>query len=499
MSVATGGVTGALRGGAWASGLMAPMPSGVPNIAPGIVGWALSYVQPLESWFQELLGDPAQVEGVAASWDQVERTLVGVADELQHLEQQLEPLEGRTARTLALRYEDLRPAARDAADWSGAVAASARLASRVVAGVRQFIFEFLDSLARLIGALFGFSLNPLDKVKDLLKLANAATELVAAGRQLIANMNAAFSELAGLLHKLGPVVDRTIAELAEAMAQMLPIVGGLVGGGVLRDALTASGDVTRYDAGALDRVRFDIAGELEGARKSRFEASKLETLADLVQANSMTDRLGAADSTAIDVKLVRGPDGTEHWVVSLPSTQQWFDPMGGGAANDANTNIALMFVHDPNLASQYERAVLRAMREAGMAPDDRVVFTGFSQGGIMAARLAASTSLPYNTIGVVTNGSPIDTFKIPGHIPVVSFQHANDPVPILDGNIIGETPANVNRVLLPPPGGAADILAAHDNNNYASSIDKYASHLSDRYAWMGGEVIDHQVFEGIQR
>src|SRR5690606_23923251 len=112
----------------------------------------------------------------------------------------------------------------------------------------------------------------------------------------------------------------------------------------------------------------------------------------------------------------------------LPSTQEWLDTSGSGAMNDRNTNLSLMFMDDPVLKSQYERAVMRAMREAGMAPGDPVVFSGFSQGGIMAANLAADRTLPYDVVGVVTNGSPVDSFDIPKHIPVVAFQHANDPV-----------------------------------------------------------------------
>ncbi|GAA1327477.1 hypothetical protein ACFSWE_15395 [Leucobacter albus] len=506
MSVAVGGLTGAVRGGAWANGLMAPMPTGVPNIAPDIVGWALSYVQPLEAWFHELLGDPGQVEGVAASWEQVESTLVGVADELSTLEQELGSLVGRTVRTLELRYEDLKPVARDAADWSGAVAAAARLASRVVAGVRQFIFDFLDRLARLIGALFGFTLNPFEKVEQLYKLASAAAELIMAGRELIANMLGAFADLAGLLQKLGPVIDEALTRLRETLALMLPVAGGLVLGlpgvilgGAKRDALTASGDVKRYDDEALRNKLDKVADNVSDSTGRTFPRNSLDSLADLVQANSLTDRLGEAGSTAIDVKLVRGPDGSEHWVVSLPSTQQWFDIFGGGAMNDLNTNAALMLEKNPEMASQYERAVMRAMREAGMSAGDPVVFTGFSQGGIMAAKLAENTNLPYTTIGVVTNGSPIDTFNIPPHIPVIAFQHKGDVVPSLDFNSDGATLPNVRRVELPAPSGEGENGKAHNNNNYAASIDLHAAGVSAEYSWMGGEIIDHQVFESVQR
>lgn len=520
-----------IRAGQWAAGVVTAQAASVPMHIPVIAAWALTYVQPLREMFDDLLGDPAQVESVAGSWEGVERTLVGVAYELERVERQLDDLDSRTVRTLRLRYEDLIPTAQNAAEWSGSVAAAAKLASSVVAGVRQFIFDFLESVARLVRALFGFTLNPFDKAEDMARLVEAVFTFAAAGRQLIDSMLTAFADLIGLLQSLGPAIDEALTKLREGLSRMLPIAGalyggfqgarvglfaggplggllggalGFVGGGsagaAARDMLVDGGDVTRVNSSDIDAARAALVNDQDiPGRVASLDSKHLTGLSDLVQSNSLTDRLGGKDSTAIDVKLVRDAEGNEHWVVSLPSTQEWLDSFGKGAMNDRNTNLSLMFMDDPALKSQYEAAVLRAMREAGMAPNDPVVFTGFSQGGIMAANLAADTTLPYRTIGVVTNGSPIDSFNIPPHIPVVAFQHANDPVAMLDGNVFGETPPNVRRVVLPPPGGTFDVVASHDNNNYAASIDKYQSGLSNEYSWMGGEIIDHQVFEAVQR
>lgn len=510
-----------IRAGQWAAGTVTAHATTVPTYAPAIAVWALSYVRPLSEMFDELLGDPAAVEAVADSWIDVETELIDIAASLERAERQLDELDGRTIRTLQLRYEDLVPSAQQAAAWSGSVAAAAQLASSVVAGVRQFIFDFLESVARLIRALFGFTFNPFDKVNDLLQLAEAVFEFAVAGRQLIDNMLSAFTHLIELLQSLGPAIDETLVMLRETLANMLPAMGaftggvlagplGMVLGGSLgaakRDMLVDLGDVTRYDQQSLEATRALLLRELEEqggadalARADAIRSGNLSNLADLVQANSLTDSLGGETSTAIDVKLVRDENGNEHWVVSLPSTQEWLDTSGTGAMNDRNTNLSLMFMDDPVLKSQYEAMVMRAMREAGMAEGDPVVFTGFSQGGIMAANLAADPALPYNTVGVVTNGSPIDSFDIPPHIAVVAFQHANDPVAMLDGNIVGATPPNVQRVVLPAPGGVFDVAAAHSNTNYASSIAQHAGGISIEYSWMGGEVIDHQVFEGVQR
>ncbi|MBC9927493.1 MULTISPECIES: hypothetical protein [unclassified Leucobacter] len=507
----------AIRGGSWTGG--APQLYGTgPVVAPGIVGWALTYVQPLPQWFDELLGDPGEVEGTAASWQQVTATLMGVADELESVQRGLGELEGRFARTLELRYTDLAPVARDAAEWADAIAAAARLSLSIVTGVRSFITDFLQQLSDFIGALFEFTLNPFDKVKQLKRLVSAATELITAGQRLINQMLDAFERLIVLLSKLGPVIDEALVKLREAIAQMMPLVGGLLGalgggllggvlgtagGGVLRDAMTDIGDVERYDIDELrrqllaDPTNEDLKKQLK-AWNDAHEVQQLDSFADLVSTNGTSDGMGGSGQTAVDIKLVRAADGSEHWVVSLPSTQEWVDMFGDGAMNDGKNNLALM-LDNPAIRTQYERMVMQAMKESGMAPGDPVVFTGFSQGGIMAANLASNPDLPYRPIGVVTNGSPIDTFNVPPHIPVVSFQHAADPVARLDLGGAPGTPPNVERIVLPNPGGSMNPSDTHNNSNYVDSVNGNPGLVQGDYSWMGGEVIDHQVFSSEQR
>ncbi len=509
------GAAAAIRSGSWVGSAPTQTSGAGDSGGPiNIVSWALEYVEPLCTWYDNLVGSPSGIEQTANSWEQLERTLNDLSDDAQRLHNQLEPYEGRTIRVLQLRYKDLQPVAQDAADYCGAAAAGIRLAGSISQSVRSFIRVCLDQIELHIRTVFGFSLNPFDKIDQLNQLVDAAGAMTRDIRDFITSMFDAFERLIGFIAKLGPLIDNAERGLSEIVAKMLPLVGqrylgipGLIGGAILNDALIGIGDVEQYDIDELRRQHAAATGEEKERLQKKIDAwedahkvKSLNSFSDIVGVNGTTDALGSNQSTAIDVKLVRAADGTEHWVVSLPSTQDWFDMFGSGAMNDGRTNLSLMLNND-GITTQYERAVMRAMQEAGMSPGDPVVFTGFSQGGIMAANLASDPKLPYNTIGVVTNGSPIDTFKIPQHIPVVSFQHATDPVPMADLNIDGDVPSNVRRVVLENPSSnpfAFDRL--HNNSEYVTSMkDSRMSNLDHEYAWMGGDVIDHQIFNTTQR
>ncbi|MFT8637777.1 MAG: hypothetical protein ABF811_07445 [Pseudoclavibacter sp.] len=506
----------AIRSGAWATG--APAGAGVRRGgAPGIVGWALEYVQPLPQWFDDLTGDPGAIAAAGAAWRQAESNLEQVAADLRSARALLDTQDGRFVRVLETRYDDLLPVVHDAAGWMGAAAAAVDLALAIVEAVRTFIADFLVQLGRLVDALFGPTLNPFDKIEQLKQLVDAAGELIVAGQRLVREMLNAFARLIGLLSQLGPVIAEAMRVIREAIARMLPVAGALAGaglggglgmmlgvtmGGGLKDLGMDLGPVRRLSPEELRAAGTKAETAKADAWDSSEKQKNLGTLSDLVKANGFTDAMGGSDSTAIDVKLVRAPDGTEHWVVSLPSTQEWLDLEGSGAMNDRDTNIELMLMENPVLKSQYERAVLQAMKEAGAAPGDPVVFTGFSQGGIMAANLASEPSLPYRPIGVVTNGSPVDSFHVPSNVPVIAFQHATDPVPALDGNEYGATASNVHRVVLPDPQGKSGI-GAHDNRAYADSVANTPQGQAAQQMFgglgLGGEVIDHQVFTAEQR
>lgn len=77
------------------------------------------------------------------------------------------------------------------------------------------------------------------------------------------------------------------------------------------------------------------------------------------------------------------------------------------------------------------RAVVEAMQLAGIGPGDPVQLTGYSQGGAVAAIIAASGD--YDVAGLVTFGGNTGHVRIPETIPTVIVEHSDDIVPATGG------------------------------------------------------------------
>lgn len=162
----------------------------------------------------------------------------------------------------------------------------------------------------------------------------------------------------------------------------------------------------------------------------------MDSLDDFVAAEGFADAMGGESQTVVDIKRIEGDP--PRYVVTLPSTQDWQaagiffgeDMNGDGAVNDLDTNIVLSLF--PEVRTQYERAVMEAMRQAGIQPSDPVMLVGFSQGGILAGHLAANRSSEFNFQAVLAYGAPIDDMAIPPKTNVVSMQHEGDIVHQLD-------------------------------------------------------------------
>jgi hypothetical protein len=173
------------------------------------------------------------------------------------------------------------------------------------------------------------------------------------------------------------------------------------------------------------------------------------------------------EDARVRVVAVEGPAGRSY-VVQIPGTQSWA-PSRGDNPFDLTSNTHLVAGHHTQLAA----AVVAAMHEAGVPASAPILMTGHSQGGIVAAAIAADPEYrrKFNIKAVITAGSPIGIVPIPPDVSVLSLEHRQDLVPKLDG---ADNPDRPNWVTITrdlhdgaPPNSEPSILAAHSLDNYA--------------------------------
>lgn len=192
------------------------------------------------------------------------------------------------------------------------------------------------------------------------------------------------------------------------------------------------------------------------------EASRSEATAPTGY-HELISRIPRADEGAAQIRIEKYETG---YVVYLggtidagvqPGTEPW----------DMTSNVTAIAELD---AGSYRAAVL-AMKEAGITAEDNVILVGHSQGGLVAAQLAASGD--YQVSDVVTVGAPLHQVEIPESVHVIAVEHAEDVIPSLSGVAAGAAVAGhvtVTRSLY--AGGTAprgDVLPAHNLSRYVET------------------------------
>ena len=187
----------------------------------------------------------------------------------------------------------------------------------------------------------------------------------------------------------------------------------------------------RIPSGALDaRTQAALAAMPDAAPDTHYTG--VTTSADAIEHITQMHG-GDADNgeIAIEEHVTLGDDGvtTRSWTVDIRGTQSF--SIGQTGPQDMTTNLQGV----AGMTSDQLDAIKEAMNAAGIAPGEAVEFAGHSQGGIMAAQLAADPSVRarYNVVSVVTAGSPTATIA-PSDVPVLAYENSGDIVPGLDGN-----------------------------------------------------------------
>jgi hypothetical protein len=133
---------------------------------------------------------------------------------------------------------------------------------------------------------------------------------------------------------------------------------------------------------------------------------------------------GAPAQVRID--RYRTPGKPDRFEVYIAGTQdQGLGP--GDEPWDMSSNVAGI----AGLPAASITAVREAMTQAGITAESPVVLTGYSQGALAAATIAASGA--YNVSNVVTFGAPTGLIEIPASVSVLNVRHTDDIVPALGG------------------------------------------------------------------
>ncbi|WP_261163892.1 hypothetical protein [Microbacterium sp. Marseille-Q6965] len=544
-----------LARGSWTQGVDSyrrPLPVGLTPgaIEPGGYGADAQFppevaplVAPLQAFVTQLQGDEGTVEAFAVGWRRVAGAVEDIGHDIAATRRRLDDMDGRTVRAMRKRFDELETEARAIAEWVGGAADALDDASRIVVSVRRMVLGALEHLATKAAKVVSEPrLTPGGIVDPA--FTREARQSVAACQGLIDRMNVEFSTLIVLLHTIAPTAQASLRNLNEIIAELDTTVSIVSAGAVdawldqfsgydqlatdvdaalaklakkewiyhpalrqiirdaVRDLYVADPEVTELHPGDLDMEEHDLL------EQNTRVGERISRLSELIEGNTFVDDLGGRDRTVIDIKkVVSDPaTGQYHYIVTLPSTQDWnrlsgfFDPEDAnpyedaGATNDLDANIAMISnsLADSGANTQYERAVVQAMRAAGITENDLVVYPGFSQGGIAGAALVSDPATPGKPMGLVVAGSPVDTFHIPAGVPVLEYQHLTDPVAHAD--LMGGGSADDKHVVHAMAPNGELFAAAHNSELYAETARNYDDELAERYSHFLGTVVEQQQY-----
>ncbi len=153
------------------------------------------------------------------------------------------------------------------------------------------------------------------------------------------------------------------------------------------------------------------------------------------------DQEGAYES-GVTIRTIVRADGTLAHIIYVPGTQDWLS--GGSNVYDGIDNVPAAF----GLGSKGGRAVLEAMRQHGIGPDDPIMLAGHSQGALIVGGLAESPEFRgrYNLEGVLAYGADIRDRAIPADVAITQVINRADIVPGLTDLSPFNRAQNVNLI-----------------------------------------------------
>jgi hypothetical protein len=296
---------------------------------------------------------------------------------------------------------------------------------------------------------------------------------LASGVVLAGGGAGAGQRLLDLMGEHGTVTEHVLAGVpgfvnGVLLPASLPPAPLLLPGMPLRDVPDTAALVGRLGAvvpGLREPAR--IAVQLHQGRSVR-PPRDLGEITALVASCYPTDRVAGGTAT-VRVDQVIGPGRRRAWVVAIPG-QQEMSLRGGSNPFDLAGDVHAMARRD----TAARQSVLAAMRAAGIPPGEPVLLAGHSQGGMVAAGLAADPAVRdrYRVTHVLTVGSPIAEYRLPDDVQMLAVEHTDDTVPRLDGRANPDRSGWVTvQRTVHDPGIPADAAAAHHLDAYRRTVE----------------------------
>ena len=253
----------------------------------------------------------------------------------------------------------------------------------------------------------------------------------------------------GLAIALSPRRDEAMAALSEWMLRNSAVVSDPTFVSILRMVVSGIDDVGLGAVGAQPqlaqllgeeglgivglataaRVVFGLANGAGALQESSVSVNRVGAERATEAPRGWHDRAARIPEGEVPIRIDRysAPGEADRFEVYVAGTQD-FSPVAGSDPFDMTSNIAGV----AGLDSGSERAVRQAMQQAGIGPDNPVVLSGHSQGGLVAASIAASGE--YNVTGLFTLGAPVADIDVPNEVAWIAVEHDDDMVAALGGN-----------------------------------------------------------------
>lgn len=243
-----------------------------------------------------------------------------------------------------------------------------------------------------------------------------------------------------------------------------------LGGGAVANLVTGE-DQRFFDDGT------PFVGEAHEAPhlNARALGDPSDLMRDMWDVYSTRDEPGA-ERPSVQVTVVENPGEPPRYIVAIPGTTESIGSLDGWTGHQGGTDWAANLKGVGYGTTSSTRAILDAIDQVtanhpGGRPE--ILLTGHSQGGIIAANVAADPRFQerYDVGGIMTAGSPIQSAPIPHHVPVINFDNAYDPVPKVDlGGAGGVGQPNVVDVNLRNGPGELGLFDWHGQETYDTKI-----------------------------